>query len=68
MTRRERTTFFNRLCTLREAYGHLDKLDRPGTTTLLEAMAEAQYLMELIEIENESQAAIGTEPSANQAV
>ena len=68
MTRRERTTFFNRLCTMREAYASLDKLDRPGTTTLLEAMAEAQYLMELIEIEAENEHLVGPDASTSQAV
>ena len=46
MTSRERRTFFERLVGMREAYAHLEALDRTGVTPLMEAMAAAQQELE----------------------
>lgn len=48
MTKRERRTYFERLCALREAYQHLDAGDQPTSTTLTEAMAAVQHELELM--------------------
>ena len=61
MTSRERRTFFDRLCGMREAYGHLDDLDRAGITSIGDAIADAERELELITIEADS------EPSADPA-
>ena len=55
MTSRERRAFFERLYGLREAYAHLDALDRTGITPMAEAMAAAQQELERIALEAESQ-------------
>ena len=51
MTARERTNFFDRLCGMREAYLHMDALDRAGLTPLCEAMADAERELAALEIE-----------------
>jgi hypothetical protein len=51
MTSRERRTFFERLVGMREAYAHLDALDRTGVTPLMEAMAAAQQELEQQELD-----------------
>lgn len=53
MTARERTTFFDRLCGMREAYLTLDALDRAGIIPLCEAMADAERELAAIEAEAE---------------
>jgi hypothetical protein len=58
MTSRERRTFFDRLCGMREAYEHLDDLDRAGITPICEAIADAERELELIAIEAESQPSV----------
>jgi hypothetical protein len=55
MTRRERRTYFERLCTMREAYQHLDASDRAGTTPIAEAIAAAEQVLEQIAAEAASQ-------------
>jgi len=57
MTRRERATFFNRIYDLREAYQHLGDDDRVGTTTIEEALIDAELELELMAIEAEAQVA-----------
>jgi hypothetical protein len=57
MTRRERATFFNRIMELREAYQHRGDDDRVGTTTIDEALVDAELELELMAIEAEAQAA-----------
>jgi hypothetical protein len=59
MTRRERATFFNRIMALREAYEHLGDDDRVGTTTIEEALVDAELELELMAIEAEAQTAAG---------
>ena len=51
MTARERTTYFERLCEMRDAYLHPDALDRAGITSICEAMAEAERELAAIELE-----------------
>jgi hypothetical protein len=46
MTKRERRTYFERLCAMREAYLRRDAGDQASSTTMLEAMAAAQQLFE----------------------
>ena len=57
MTSRERRAFFERLYGLREAYTHLDALDRTGITPMTEAMAAAEQELERLAFEAESQPA-----------
>ena len=59
MTARERTTYFDRLCGMREAYEHLDPLDRAGITPICDAMADAERELAAIEIEVEDPAREG---------
>ena len=61
MTTRERRTYFERLCTMREAYQHLDAPDRAGVTPITEAIAAAEQELERIA------AAIDTLPAADHA-
>jgi uncharacterized small protein (DUF1192 family) len=65
MTSRERRTFFERLVGMREAYAHLEALDRTGVTPLTEAMAAVQQ--ELERIESEAEAAAEAQASADAA-
>ncbi len=51
MTTRERRTYFDRLCGLREAYQHLDATDRAGITPITEAIAAAEQELERIAAE-----------------
>ena len=51
MTARERTTYFERLCGMRDAYLHMDALDRAGITPICEAMADAERELAAIELE-----------------
>jgi hypothetical protein len=51
MTSRERRTFFERLVGMREAYAHLEALDRTGVTPITEAMAAAQQELEQQELD-----------------
>ncbi len=55
MTSRERRTFFERLYAMREAYTHLDSLDRSGTTPIAEAIAAAELELDRIAAEADSQ-------------
>jgi hypothetical protein len=54
MTTRERRTYFDRLCGLREAYKHLDASDRAGITPITEAIAAAELELEQIAAETDS--------------
>ena len=54
MTTRERRTYFDRLCGLREAYQHLDASDRAGITPITEAIAAAELELEQIAAETDS--------------
>ena len=55
MTTRERAKYFERLCDLREAYRHLDADDASGTTTIDQAIADAERELDAVAVE-----AIGT--------
>ena len=55
MTTRERRTYFDRLCTMREAYAHLDAADRAGITPITEAIAAAEQELDRIAAEADSQ-------------
>jgi hypothetical protein len=54
MTSRERRTYFERLCEMREAYKHLDATDRTGITPITEAIAAAEAELEQIAGEADS--------------
>ncbi len=60
MTARERTTFFDRLVGMREAYRSLDALDRAGITSITEAIADAER--ELAATDTEADA-VSTDPA-----
>jgi hypothetical protein len=45
MTRHERTQFFKRLCEMRDQYRTRGVADRPGTTTIAEAIIVAELAM-----------------------
>jgi hypothetical protein len=68
MTSRERRTFFERLYAMREAYTHLDALDRSGITSITDAMAAAELELERIAAEAEGQAATDTADSSHNPV
>ena len=68
MTSRERRAFFERLYGMREAYANLGALDRPGTTTMTEAMAAAEQELERISAEAANQAAADAAASTHDPV
>ena len=62
MTARERTTFFDRLFAMREAYRTLDAIDRAGITSISDAIDDAEAELAAYELEAEI---LATDEAAN---